>query len=81
MRQLFIRYCTLFLGSVIIFTGLLSVLYLKTKLLMFHWFGMFLVTLGLITIGICDMAYNGGGAASSNMVTGMFIYNFKTLFF
>ncbi|CAD5230385.1 unnamed protein product [Bursaphelenchus okinawaensis] len=42
-------------GSVIIFTGLLSMLCLKMQLAGFRWLGMILVTLGLTVVGLCDM--------------------------
>ena len=42
----------MFRGSVIIFTGLLSVAFLGTRLKIHHWMGMFLVTLGLIVVGV-----------------------------
>jgi len=38
-------------GSVIIFTGILSVLFLKRKLWAFEWLGMGLVTIGLAIVG------------------------------
>jgi len=38
-------------GSVIIFTGILSVLFLKRKLWAFEWLGMGLVTVGLAIVG------------------------------
>lgn len=38
-------------GSVVIFTGILSVVVLKRKLYAFNWFGMFLVLVGLALVG------------------------------
>jgi uncharacterized membrane protein len=42
----------IFLGAVIIFTGLLSVAFLRMRLQGFRWIGMILVTLGLVVVGV-----------------------------
>eukprot|EP00656_Telonema_subtile_P039914 TRINITY_DN449_c0_g1_i5.p1 TRINITY_DN449_c0_g1~~TRINITY_DN449_c0_g1_i5.p1 ORF type:complete len:421 (-),score=87.63 TRINITY_DN449_c0_g1_i5:192-1454(-) len=39
-------------GSVVIFTGILSVVFLKRKLKKFHWFSMFLVLIGVAIVGL-----------------------------
>jgi drug/metabolite transporter (DMT)-like permease len=44
-------------GSVIIFTGLLSVAFLGTKLRIHHWSGMGCVILGLILVGVGDYLF------------------------
>uniref|UniRef100_A0A914CJR7 Solute carrier family 35 member F6 n=1 Tax=Acrobeloides nanus TaxID=290746 RepID=A0A914CJR7_9BILA len=44
-------------GSVIIFTGLVSTAFLGMKLKGYQWLGMFLVTLGLVVIGLTDYIY------------------------
>ena len=44
-------------GSVIIFTGLLSVAFLKTRLKAYQWTGMFMVILGLIIVGVGDYIF------------------------
>ena len=44
-------------GSVIIFTGLLSVAFLKTKLKLHQWVGMFTVVVGLVLVGIGDYVF------------------------
>jgi len=41
-------------GSVIIFTGIMSVIFLKRKLRMYHWAGMVLVLLGLGCVGVAS---------------------------
>ena len=41
-------------GSVILFTAFLSVTFLSTKLLKHHWFGMVLVVIGLVMVGLSD---------------------------
>ena len=42
-------------GSVIVFTGLLSVAFLKNRLHLYHWGGIFLVVLGLVVVGLGDV--------------------------
>jgi len=51
-------------GAVIIFTGILSTIFLKRKLQWFKWVGMILVIAGLVTVGVNDLITsntNGGG--------------------
>ena len=48
-------------GSVIIFTGLLSVAFLNTKLKLYQWIGMFTVIIGLALVGIGDVVFFKGG--------------------
>ena len=47
-------------GSVIIFTGLLSVAFLNSKLRVYQWGGMFAVIVGLALVGTGDVVYQGG---------------------
>lgn len=42
-------------GSVVIFTGILSVLFLKRKLKKFHWTSMFMVLVGVAIVGLGDL--------------------------
>jgi drug/metabolite transporter (DMT)-like permease len=42
-------------GSVIIFTGIFSVLFLKRKLKGYHWLGMLFVLAGLFLVGIASI--------------------------
>ena len=42
-------------GSVIVFTGLLSIILLRTKLEINRWVGILIVTCGLVTVGISDV--------------------------
>ncbi|KAM3719402.1 Solute carrier family 35 member [Dirofilaria immitis] len=42
-------------GSVIIFTGLFSVAFLRLHLQVFHWLGISFVTIGLVIVGISDI--------------------------
>lgn len=48
-------------GSVIIFTGLLSVAFLNAKLHPYKWFGMFTVIVGLVLVGIGDFVFFHSG--------------------
>jgi len=42
-------------GAVIIFTGILSTIFLRTRLAWFKWAGMVVVIGGLVTVGVSDM--------------------------
>ncbi len=55
-------------GSVIIFTGILSVTFLGNKLKWFQWLGMFIVVLGLCVVGIGDYVFFKAG---NNMDKGL----------
>lgn len=48
-------------GALIVFTGVLSVVFLKRKLRWFHWLGIFLVTGGLVIVGLNDILTNKSG--------------------
>lgn len=52
-------------GSVIIFTGLLSVAFLGTRLKIHHWVGMIFVIIGLILVGVGDTVWGGGAQGYS----------------
>jgi drug/metabolite transporter (DMT)-like permease len=41
-------------GSIMIFVGILSVVFLKKKLEWFRWLGMFIILAGLIVVGVSD---------------------------
>jgi len=51
-------------GSVVIFTGLLTVVWLKRPLQRFEWFGMFLVLVGLAFVGLSSVV--GSSSDDSN---------------
>ena len=48
-------------GSVIIFTGLLSVAFLNSKLRLYQWIGMFSVIVGLALVGVGDFLFFQSG--------------------
>jgi len=52
-------------GAVVIFTGLASKWFLGKKLVGYHWAGMFVVLLGLTSVG--GAAFMGGGATGGQM--------------
>lgn len=55
-------------GSVIVFTGLLSVSFLGTRLKIHHWFGMGFVILGLVLVGVGDTVFANESANVSHYV-------------
>ncbi|NWT77498.1 S35F6 protein, partial [Lanius ludovicianus] len=58
-------------GSVIIFTGLLSVAFLGRKLEGSHWSGILLTILGLALVGLADLRGSGGAEHGlADVVTG-----------
>ncbi|KAL5484259.1 hypothetical protein EMCRGX_G020721 [Ephydatia muelleri] len=50
-------------GSVIIFTGLLSVAFLGNRLKIHHWVGMVTVIVGLVVVGVGDYVFFNGGSS------------------
>lgn len=57
-------------GAVIIFTGILSTIFLKRKLQWFKWVGMILVIAGLVTVGVNDLiTSNTSGGGDNTTVT------------
>uniref|UniRef100_A0A8C3RE25 Solute carrier family 35 member F6 n=1 Tax=Cyanoderma ruficeps TaxID=181631 RepID=A0A8C3RE25_9PASS len=58
-------------GSLIIFTGLLSVAFLGRKLEWSHWLGILLTILGLALVGLADLRGSGGaGHGLADVITG-----------
>ncbi|KAI6184243.1 UAA transporter family protein [Aphelenchoides bicaudatus] len=57
-------------GAVIIFTGLLSVAFLRMRLLGYKWLGMVLVMFGLVIVGLCDIFESGAGSDINAVITG-----------
>lgn len=55
-------------GSVVIFTGLASVIFLKRKLLGFHWLGMVLVLVGTAIVGISSIGGDTNASAPNPAV-------------
>jgi len=57
-------------GSVVIFTGIMSVIFLKRKLKLYHWTGMVLVLFGLAFVGVASVLLGSNGANASRPVLG-----------
>lgn len=57
-------------GAVIIFTGLLSVAFLRVHLQYFKWVGMGLVTIGLVIVGMCDIYDSDPSEDINAVITG-----------
>ncbi|CAN8205176.1 unnamed protein product [Coccothraustes coccothraustes] len=58
-------------GSLIIFTGLLSVAFLGRRLEWSHWLGILLTILGLALVGLADLRGTGGtGHGLADVITG-----------
>ena len=58
-------------GAVMIFTGLLSVAFLRDRLRGRQWFGMMFVVVGLLVIGVGDALYGGdNGLDKTSQLTG-----------
>jgi len=53
-------------GAVIIFTGIMSVIFLGKKLRLYHWCGMILVLLGLSCVGVASVLYTDGNTAGAS---------------
>ena len=51
----------------IIFTGILSVIFLRRRLEWFRWAGMILVIGGLVTVGLTDILYSPNGKNSTEI--------------
>jgi len=46
-------------GSILIFVGIMSVIFLKRRLECFRWLGMFIIMCGLVTVGVSDFLQVG----------------------
>ena len=58
-------------GAVMIFTGLLSVAFLRDRLRGRQWFGMMFVVVGLLVIGVGNALYGGDkGLDKTSQLTG-----------
>jgi len=57
-------------GSVIIFTGLLSLVFLRRKFYVYHWLGMLLIIVGLAVVGVADIITMDSTADTTSIITG-----------
>jgi drug/metabolite transporter (DMT)-like permease len=46
-------------GALVLFVGLFSVLFLKRKLYLYHWFSLFVVVLGVAIVGLAGALFTG----------------------
>ena len=56
-------------GAVIIFTGVLSVLFLRRRLEWFRWLGILFIIGGLVTVGTTDIIYSGTSNSTDTNAT------------
>ena len=54
----------MFPGAVIIFTALLSVAFLRSRIKRYMWIGMLLIVFGLVFVGVSDVLFGGGSAGT-----------------
>jgi drug/metabolite transporter (DMT)-like permease len=57
-------------GAVVIFTGILSTIFLKRKLRLYHWTGMLLVLIGLGFVGVASIMEKGDSANAPHPLLG-----------
>jgi len=67
-------------GSSIVFTGLLSTVYLRRKQYAFHWFAMAFVVAGVLTVGAASALTAGGEEAGGNPMLGNVLVVLSQLF-
>jgi len=60
-------------GSVVIFTGIFSVIFLKRKLRLYHWLGMFFVLVGLMSVGLASVLGGNSGSGAPHPLEGNII--------
>merc|ERR1712054_687638 len=61
-------------GAIVVFTALLSVVWLRKRLCMFHWAGVWTVVLGVCIVGAQKILQGGSTAGSqSAMILGMIL--------
>jgi len=58
-------------GSVILFTGLLSVAFLGRSISKHMWIGMAVITLGLVCVGVSDIIFNTNGDVTESDLNGI----------
>lgn len=60
-------------GSVMIFTGIFSVMFLGRRLKKYNWFGMFVVLIGLTLVGVSSIMGPSDSASAPNPVGGVIV--------
>eukprot|EP01095_Lingulamoeba_sp_RSL-Kostka_P017574 TRINITY_DN9236_c0_g1_i1.p1 TRINITY_DN9236_c0_g1~~TRINITY_DN9236_c0_g1_i1.p1 ORF type:complete len:436 (+),score=93.05 TRINITY_DN9236_c0_g1_i1:37-1308(+) len=70
-------------GSIIVFSGILSIIFLKRKLFAFNWLGMAVTIFGLVLVGLSsffDPNQSGTGATSTQVLVGNILVIVAQLF-
>ena len=57
-------------GSIMIFVGILSKLFLKKQLEWFRWFGMLVIFIGIVMVGAADFFHGGESSGVSDAIIG-----------
>lgn len=57
-------------GAVVIFTGIMSIFFLKRKQYVYHWLGMFFVVCGIAVVGLASVLYQNEGESAKNPLLG-----------
>eukprot|EP00331_Platyophrya_macrostoma_P021501 CAMPEP_0176449004 /NCGR_PEP_ID=MMETSP0127-20121128/26179_1 /TAXON_ID=938130 /ORGANISM="Platyophrya macrostoma, Strain WH" /LENGTH=383 /DNA_ID=CAMNT_0017836179 /DNA_START=90 /DNA_END=1241 /DNA_ORIENTATION=- len=57
-------------GATVVFTGLMSIVFLKRRFQLFEWLGMVLVTSGLACVGLASMLFASDTSSATNPVLG-----------
>lgn len=73
-------YGFVFLGAVIIFTGLFSVAFLGSYLQGFRWLGMGFVTIGLVVVGMSDIIFDENPKDDINGIITGYTLEFEEFF-
>lgn len=66
--------CNYFSGAVIVFTGVLSMIFLRTRLQAFRWVGIAFIVIGLLIVGVADVMFSGDEKTENtiNVIFGWF---------
>jgi len=67
-------------GSLVVFTGLLSLVFLKKNLPPWKWIGIFFIVAGLVCVGVSSVFSSGNDSGASNPVWGIIIILISQLF-
>lgn len=57
-------------GALVLFVGVFSVIFLKRKLYLYHWFSLFLVVLGVGLVGLAGAIFSGDKNAAEPILPG-----------
>ncbi|VDN51220.1 unnamed protein product [Dracunculus medinensis] len=60
-------------GAVIVFTGVLSMIFLRTRLQAFRWVGIAFIVIGLLIVGVADVMFSGD-EKTENTINVIFVF-------